>query len=421
MSGVSAFSVLRNRDFFLYSLATLLAAFGAEILVIAIAWQIWAVTGNAADLGLLGLVQFLPNCVLVLVTGTVADRYSRKLVVTLCMAAELIFILAIFLVTSTTMTSVWPILVLVAGLAVGRAFMNPAALAWVPNLVEREQIPSAIACSTAAWQLSSIAGPALGGVLFSFSHSVAYTAALAMAFVAMIAVLFIRKTEQPRPKEVSAWDSLIGGFSFVIKEKVVLGACTLDLFAVLLGSASMLLPVFADNLVGEAWAFGLLRAGMGIGALMMTFYLGWKPIRKHAGRIMFGAVAVFGLSTIAFGLSHSITLSIVALIVMGASDMISVYVREVLVQLWTPDSLRGRVNAVYMLMITASNELGGARAGFSAAIIGAVAATVLGGGCILLVAALWAKWFPALRQADDLTDVAAPDEAAARAEAKVFD
>jgi MFS family permease len=409
MSGVSAISVLRNRDFFLYSLATLLAAFAAEILVIAIAWQIWAVTRNAADLGLLGLVQFLPNCVLVLVTGTVADRYPRKTIVTLCLLAEFVFILGIFLVSRTALTSVWPILALVAGLAVGRAFLNPAALAWVPNLVAREQIPSAIACATAAWQLSSIAGPALGGVLFGFSHAIAYSVALGMALVAAIAVLGIRKTEQPRPKEVRAWDSLIGGFSFVVKEKVVLGACTLDLFAVLLGSCTMLLPIFADNLVGEAWAFGLLRAGTGIGALMMTLYLGWKPIRKHAGVIMFAAVGVFGVSTIGFGLSDSITLSILALIVMGASDMISVYVREVLVQLWTPDSLRGRVNAVYMLMISASNELGAARAGFSAALIGAVAATVLGGGCVLVVAALWAKWFPALRRADDLTDMREPE------------
>jgi len=160
-----------------------------------------------------------------------------------------------------------------------------------------------------------------------------------------------------------------------------------------------------DILVTGPWGLGLLRAGIGIGALCMTFYLGWKPIRKHAGTIMFVTVAVFGLGTIVFGFSRSITVSIAALIIMGASDMISVYVREVLVQLWTPDALRGRVNAVYMLMITASNELGGFRAGAAAALVGAVTATVVGGGCILLVAGLWAKWFPALRQADDLTAV----------------
>src|SRR5690349_1702804 len=423
MSGVNAFSVLRRRNFFLYALATLLASFGAEILIVAIGWRIYEISHNPVDLGLVGLVQFLPNCLLVLVTGAAADRYPRKTIVMLCMLAELVFTIGIFLVASASLTHVWPILALVAGLAVGRAFMNPAALAMAPALVERSQIPSAIACSTAAWQLSSIAGPALGGVLYGIAPSAAYSVAVAMALVGTVAVIFINLTEEPREHHKSAWNSLIGGFSFVLKEKVVLGACTLDLVAVLLGSTTALLPMFAkDILVTGPWGLGLLRAGIGIGALCMTFYLGWKPIRKHAGTIMFVAVAVFGLGTIVFSLSHSIGVSVAALIIMGASDMISVYVREVLVQLWTPDALRGRVNAVYMLMITASNELGAARAGVSAAILGAVTATFIGGGCILACAALWARWFPALRKAHDLTAVAAVEaEASARAATAVVD
>jgi MFS family permease len=422
MSGVNAFSVLRRRDFFLYALTTLLASFGAEILIVAIGWRIYEISKNPLDLGLVGLVQFLPNCLLVLVTGAVADRYSRKLIVTLCMLAELIFTLGIFLVASSALTHVWPILMLAAGLAVGRAFMNPAALAMAPNLVERSQIPSAIACSTAAWQLSSIAGPALGGFLYGIAPVAAYSVAIAMALIGTVAIAGIRLVEDPTSKQANARDSLIGGFSFVVKEKVVLGACTLDLFAVLLGSVTTLLPVFAASLVGEVWALGLLRAGIGIGALMMTFYLGWKPIRRHAGIIMFVTVGVFGAATIVFGLSHSIVLSIAALIVMGASDMISVYIREVLVQLWTPDALRGRVNAVYILMITASNELGGFRAGGSAWLLGAVPAVLLGGGCILAVAGLWAKWFPGLRQADDLTAVETIEtEARERAATAVVD
>jgi MFS family permease len=415
MSGVNAFSVLRRRDFFLYALATLLASFGAEILIVAIGWRIYEISNNPMDLGLVGLVQFLPNCLLVLVTGAAADRYPRKLIITLCLLAELVFTIGIFLVASASLTHVWPILLLVAGLAVGRAFMNPAALAMAPNLVERSQIPSAIACSTAAWQLSSIAGPALGGVLYGIAPAAAYSVAVVMALVGTVAVVSIRTVEAPRVREAgSAKESLIGGFSFVLREKVVLGACTLDLFAVLLGSTTALLPIFAATLVGEVWALGLLRAGIGIGALLMTFYLAWKPIRRHAGLIMFVTVGVFGLGTIVFSLSHSIALSIAALIVMGASDMISVYIREVLVQLWTPDALRGRVNAVYILMITASNELGGFRAGGAAWLIGAVPATLLGGGCILLVAGLWAKWFPALRKADDLTAVDPLETDAAR-------
>ena len=423
MSGVNAFAVLRRRNFFLYALTTLLASFGAEILIVAIGWRIYEISHNPVDLGLVGLVQFLPNCFLVLVTGAAADRYPRKRIVMLCMLSELVFTLGIFFAASSALSNVWPILLLAAGLAVGRAFMNPAALAMAPTLVERSQIPSAIACSTAAWQLSSIAGPALGGVLYGIAPAAAYSVAVAMALVGTIAISLIRAQEAPRGRETNAWDSLIGGFSFVLKEKVVLGACTLDLFAVLFGSSTALLPIYAKDILETGpWGLGLLRAGIGIGALMMTFYLGWKPIRKRAGTIMFAAVGVFGLGTVVFGLSHWIGVSVAALIVMGASDMISVYIREVLVQLWTPDALRGRVNAVYMLMITASNELGGFRAGSVAAIFGAVTATVLGGGCILAVAALWAKSFPALRKADDLTAIEVVEtEARDRAAAAVVE
>src|SRR4051794_39118367 len=261
MSGVNAFSVLRRPNFFLYAFATLLASFGAEILIVAIGWRIYEISHNPMDLGLVGLAQFLPNCLLVLVTGAAADRYPRKRIVTLCMLSELVFTIGIFAVSSANLSHVWPILLLAAGLAVGRAFMNPAALAMAPNLVERSQIPSAIACSTAAWQLSSIAGPALGGLLYGISPAAAYSIAVAMALIATLAAASIRLVEEPRSSQASTRDSMVGGFAFVLKEKVVLGACTLDLFAVLLGSATTLLPVFAASLVGEVWALGLLRAG----------------------------------------------------------------------------------------------------------------------------------------------------------------
>src|SRR4051794_20188160 len=262
MSGVNAFSVLRRPNFFLYAFATLLASFGAEILIVAIGWRIYEISHNPMDLGLVGLAQFLPNCLLVLVTGAAADRYPRKRIVTLCMLSELVFTIGIFAVSSANLSHVWPILLLAAGLAVGRAFMNPAALAMAPNLVERSQIPSAIACSTAAWQLSSIAGPALGGLLYGISPAAAYSVAVAMAAIGTLAVLCIRLKEDTRTHEESAWDSLSGGFSFVRRQKVVLGACTLDLFAVLLGSTTALLPIFArDILVTGPWGLGLLRAG----------------------------------------------------------------------------------------------------------------------------------------------------------------
>jgi MFS family permease len=405
--GANAISVLRNRDFRLYAIHSLLAQLAAEIMIVAIQWSIYDVSHRPLYLGLVGLVQFLPSCLLVLVTGTVADRFPRRRILALTMVSEFVFVLGIFLVARAGLREVWPILALIAGLAAGRAFGNPAALALAPNLVERSQIPAAVATSTSAWQLSSIAGPALGGVLYNFSPNVAYVTALVMVFVSGLAVFGIRKREEIRaPEEPSTVDSLIGGFRFVLRQKVVLGASSLDLFAVLLGSTTALLPVYAHDIFARsASGLGFFRAGVGIGALIMALYLSVRPIRHRAGHIMFVAVAIFGVGTIAFGFSHWIGVSIVALIIMGASDMISVYVREVLVQLWTPDELRGRVNAVYMLMITASNELGGFRAGASAAMFGPVTAVVAGGVCTLGVAALWARLFPALRQADDLTAV----------------
>jgi MFS family permease len=403
-TGTSAISVLRNRDFRLYALSSFLYSLAAEILVIAISWRIYDISRDPLDLGLLGLVQFLPNCLLVLVTGATADRYPRKRIMAACLTSEFFVVLGIFLIVIAESRQVWPILILVGALGLGRAFFNPAALAMAPMLVDREQIPAAIACSTASWQLSMIGGPALGGVLYGISPNAAFSTALGMVFLAFVSVLGIRKVEAPKAREARSLDVLLGGFRFMLREKVVLGAATLDLFGVLLGSTTALLPMFArDILVTGPWGLGLLRAGIGIGALAMALYLGLRPVRRKAGPIMFATVVVFALGTIAFGLSHWIGVSVAALIVMGASDMISVFIREVLIQLWTPDSLRGRVNAVYMMLITASNELGAFRAGISASFFGPVIATVVGGACTLGVAALWYRWFPPLRNADDLT------------------
>ncbi|MDQ7247332.1 MFS transporter [Dongia sedimenti] len=401
---LSAIVVLRNRNFLLYALNALLAQLAAEVLIVAIGWSLYVTTRDPFDLALVGLVQFIPNLVLVLVTGAVADRYPRKRILLACIAVELACTFGIMLVADAGFDTVWPLLLLIAGLSVGHAFSGPASLALAPTLVPREHIPAAIATSTSAWQLSAIAGPALGGALLTVSTDFAYATALVMVLVGGLALFGIRVAEQPRVRETGTFDTLVGGFRFMLREKVVLGAASLDLFAVLLGSTPALLPVFAhDILHTEAWGLGLLRSGIGIGALIMVLYLGVRPLRRRAGVIMFATVVVFGLATVVFGFSRSVVLSIAALIVMGASDMISVYIREVLVQLWTPDSLRGRVNAVYMLMISASNELGAFRAGAVAAQVGAVAAVVAGGFCTVAVAALWARWFPALRRADDLS------------------
>lgn len=403
------FALLKgNRDFRRYALAIFLSSLAAEILTVAIGWKIYDISGSALDLGLVGLVQFLPSFILVFVTGAVADLYPRKKIILYCLISEFAFTLGIFLVAGDfsgfVQHQVWPILILIAGIAVGRAFLSPAAQAVAPNLVRREEISTAIACSTAAWQLSVIAGPAMGGVLYGVAPALAYGTGLAMVAIALLAVIGIAHRDQVRPSERHIVQAMIGGFRYMLMEKVVLGASTLDLFAVLLGSTVTLLPIYARDLLAVGpWGLGLLRAGMGIGALATAFYLGWRPIKRRAGAIMFVTVAVFGFATIGLGVSRSLPLSVLALVVMGASDMISVYIREVLIQLWTPDHLRGRVTAVYSLGIAASNELGSFRAGLVASLIGAVQATVLGGGCTLGVAALWSLWFPKLRRQDDLT------------------
>jgi MFS family permease len=405
----SMFALLRgNRDFRVYTMATSLSSFAAEILTVAVGWKIYDISGSALDLGLVGLVQFLPSFVLVFLTGAAADLYPRRTIILYCLICEFVFTAGIFLVAGgipgLVLHQVWPILVLISGLAVGRAFLAPAAQAIAPNLVRREEISTAVACSTAAWQSSVIVGPAIGGVLYGVAPAFAYGTGLAMVLIALLAIYRLRHREQIKASEENFFAAMIGGFRYMREEKVVLGASTLDLFAVLLGSTVTLLPIYArDILTVGPWGLGLLRAGMGIGALGMALYLGWKPLRRRAGPIMFVTVTIFGLATIVLGLSRSLPLSILALVVMGASDMISVYIREVLIQLWTPDRLRGRVTAVYGLGISASNELGSFRAGLVASLIGATQATILGGACTVAVAGLWARWFPKLRHQDDLT------------------
>lgn len=407
-------SVLRNRDFRRFEISATLATLAAEILTVSIGWMIYDISRDPFDLGLVGLVQFLPTPLLVLVTGTVADAFPRQRIIIACLLVEFVAILSVFLVAHGGNDRIWPILCLLALLGAGRAFYSPAAHALAPTLVRREEIGAAIACSTASWQLGSIAGPALGGLLYGISPIFAFGTALAMIAISIASALGIRRIEPKRAREEDMLSSILGGFRYMLREKIVLGATTLDLFAVLLGSTIVLLPIYArDILIAGPWELGVLRAAIGIGALAMALYLGIYPIRRRAGHVMFAAVALFGLGTIVFGLSQSLILSVAALALMGASDMISVYIREVLIQLWTPDEVRGRVTAVNFVLINASNELGGFRAGASAGLFGPVAATVAGGICTLAVTALWLVWFPKLRQANDLSGGKAVENPAA--------
>jgi len=396
-------NALRHPKFVLYLIAIGCASFAVQIMSVSVGWEIYDITRDPLYLGYVGLVQFLPPLLLVLVTGLAADRFNRRLIMAGCLSLEALCALGLLLFTLTHPTNVTPVFGILALLGVGRAFMNPASDALAPNLVPKEAIAHAISLTTMIWQTANIAGPVAGGLLYGIAGPVAYGVALALVVIA--ASLVVAMGRVPQPSEESAREettlgTLFAGFAFIRREKIVLGAVSLDLFAVLLGGAVALLPVYARDILDVGpWGLGLLRAAPGVGAVAMALYLARYGIKDHAGRILFVFVALFGFFTMVFGLSTSVPLSIGALVLMGACDMVSVYIRETLLQLWTPDEVRGRVNAVNRVFIGASNELGEFRAGTVARLIGAVAAVALGGAGTMGVAFFWSRWFPELRTA----------------------
>jgi MFS family permease len=396
---IGHWGVFRHRGFLLFWLSRLLATFAAQVLSVAIAWQIYDLTHDPFDLGLVGLVQFAPALLLVLVTGTVSDRYNRRAIVAICQFVEAACGLIFLVLTATqTVSPAWIFSVL-AVFGVARAFMNPAASSLIPNLVPERDLASAVAISSSAWQVATIVGPVAGGLLYGISATAPYVAAFLLLSAAGGLMFVVPKPPQKTTLEPATWTTVIAGFRYVWHEKIVLGAISLDLFAVLLGGATALLPAYARDILHTGpWGLGLLRSAPGIGAIGVALYLAVRPVRDHAGAIMFVAVALFGAFTLVFGLSTAVWLSIVALALAGSVDMISVYVRETLIQLWTPDGVRGRVNAVNMVFVGASNELGEFRAGTVAALIGVVPAVVLGGVGTLAIAGIWAWAFPMLRR-----------------------
>ncbi|HYC02783.1 MAG TPA: MFS transporter [Azospirillaceae bacterium] len=393
-------SVFAIRAYALYWASRFLVTFSVQIVSVAVGWQVYDLTRDPLDLGIIGLVQFLPALALVLVTGSVADRYDRRLIMALCVAVEVTCIGGLLYLAWSGPTGVWPYFALMTGFGVARAFYGPATQALMPNLVPVERLPDAIAYNSSAWQVASIVGPVAGGLLYGVGVRVAYGVPLALMSLAVLLLAAIPVVAQSRNREPASWDNVVAGFRYVWNNRIVLGAISLDLFAVLLGGAVALLPAFArDILETGPWGLGLLRAAPGIGAVVVALWLGWKPIRDHAGIWMFVGVALYGVATVVFGLSETVWLSIAALALLGAGDMVSVYVRETLLQLATPDEVRGRVNAVNMVFVGASNELGEFRAGAMAAVIGVVPAVVFGGVGAVIVSGLWAWWFPQLRLA----------------------
>ncbi|MBP1852269.1 MFS transporter [Rhizobium halophytocola] len=397
------FAAFRHSSYARFFFARLLVSFATQVISVSVGWQMYDVTGSALYLGLIGLVQFLPSLLLMLVTGSVADRYNRRVIVAICMVVSAACAGA--LLALTVLDAFAPVLVFAILIVIGleRAFMAPAMQSLAPNLVPQHDLANAVAWNSSSWQIASIVGPVAGGLLYGVSAGLGYLVAFVFCVVAAALVFLIPKPAQRTPAKAVGWDAILAGFRFIWGEKIVFGAISLDMFAVLLGGAVALMPIFArDILTLGPWGLGLLRAAPGVGAILVAIYLASFPVRHHAGLFMFIGVAIFGAATIVFGFSDVAWVSIAALFLMGAADMASVYVRETLIALWTPDEVRGRVSAVNMVFVGASNELGEFRAGTVASLIGPVPAVVIGGVGTLIVAGLWAATFPKLRKVDSL-------------------
>jgi len=378
---------------------------GNQMLMVGVGWQMYELTGSAWDLGLVGLLQFLPALLLTLVAGHVADRCDRTRVLALCMAAQTVIALLLMAASHGHWASRGLLLWLSVALGMAKAFQMPAQQALVPSLVPSAVLPRALAFSSMGMQTAIIGGPALGGFIYVAGASVVY-AVCALAFV-LAGVLFLRigHPHVPPPKEPVTLATVLAGFQFIWQRPVVLGAISLDLFAVLLGGAVALLPMFAKDVLHVGpWGLGLLRAAPAVGALCMSAVLTRWPITRRVGKVMFAAVAIYGVATVCFALSTVFVLSMLALWVSGAADMVSVVIRQSLVQLETPDAMRGRVSAVNSIFIGASNQLGEFESGATAALLGPVGSVLLGGIGTLAVAALWMKLFPALARRERLTE-----------------
>jgi MFS family permease len=399
------------RNFRFFWATTLLVSFAVQIMSVSIAWQIYDTTGDALLLGLVGLSLFLPSLLLILVTGLTADRLNRRLIMATCLTVELGCALGFLAFVNTPEHQVWMIFGILVVLGIARAFWGPAATSLAPNLVPPEALANAITVNASAWQFASIMGPATGGLLYGVSPSVPFIVGAVLLGTAVVSVLLIRKPAQRESHAATSLDTMLAGFRYIFSNKVVLGAISLDMFAVLMGGAVALLPVYAkDILHAGPQELGYLRAAPGIGAILMALWLTRFPVRDRAGRILFLFVGLFGAFTVLFGFSTNIWLSVVALALVGASDMVSVTIRETIMQLWTPEDVRGRVNAVNSVFIGASNELGEFRAGTVAHLIGPVPAVVLGGIGSMIIALGWSQIFPDLREQRSLDRKMVSDE-----------
>jgi len=396
-------ALLRNREFTRFITARFLATLAVQMQTVAVGWQVYEVTRNPLDLGLVGLSQFLPFVLLILPAGHLADSRDRRRILAACFALECLCALLLLAFAARGLDSARPVFAVMVLFGIARAFAMPTGQALLPNLVPRAHFGTAVAVNSSTWQVATIAGPALGGIVYLLGAPVVYASVAVLLAAAAVMVLRLREggRDQARSAEPPGWQALLSGLRFVRSRRLVLGAISLDLFAVLFGGATALLPVYAADVlhVGPA-GLGWLRTAPGIGAALCGLALGLLPITRQVGRWMFGGVVAYGIATIIFGVSASFGLSFAALVVMGAGDMVSVYVRHLLVQLETPDEIRGRVSAVNAVFIGASNELGEFESGVTAAWWGAVPAVIVGGCATLVVAGVWSRLFPELSRMD---------------------
>jgi len=389
-----------------------------EMSFVAIGWQVYAVRSNPLDLGLVGLAMFIPLPLLALPAGHVADRFPRRTILAIATTVDTAVMLGLLVVTRHGASQTWPFFVLAFGTGVASALGAPASRAMTPSLVPRSILVRALAFRSVVLQASVIVGPAIGGLLFAIHHELVYAVAATLSFVALAGVLLLHSGKEPAGDSSPDLASVLGGVRLVRTTPVLLGAISLDLFAVLFGGAVALLPVFAKDVlhVGPA-GLGVLRAAPAVGALCSAVILTRRPVRRHAGRTLLTVVALYGASIVVFGLSRMMWLSLIALAVGGGLDMVSVVLRQTILPLVTPDELRGRVNAVEMVFISASNELGAFESGVAAALVGAVPAVVIGGAITIAIAVSWTRFFPALASVDKLDELrpvaARPEPAAA--------
>ena len=414
VAGSGAGSAFLSRDFRLYQTARLLVILGAEAQSVAVGWQVYQITHSALDLGLTGLALFAPGLFFMLAAGHVADCYDRRGIILACYSVQSVCTVALLRFALHPTGQVWPIYAVLLGIGLARAFSGPASAALLPSLVPMKHFVNAVTWGSIVFQIANIAGPAVGGLLLTLPMSGGLApwhgaaAVYVFTLVTLVAFLALVGAMRARPVRVVkiafTLETMLAGFRYVWQAKLLLGSISLDLFAVLLGGATALLPIYAKDILHTGpWGFGILRAMPAVGALMVSLVMIVRPIKHTAGKLMLFCVGVYGAATVVFGLSRTMWISLLALVIVGASDMVSVVIRASILQLATPPEMRGRVSAVNWLFVGASNEFGGFESGVTAQWWGAVRAVVVGGIGSLIVTGLAGALFPALRNADALS------------------